>query len=321
MNQLETQTSRMSPGAQDVNPSRSPKVPLTRFALCALVLSLAFCRPLYSLIRLALAQELYSHIILIPLVSVYLVWIRKTTFLRAIGSKTSSGLAISLLVAALASLGLHWILMGRGEGTIGADALVLPILSFVLFLASGALFFFGQQAARLIAFPLAFLIFLVPFPHTVENAIEVFFQHTSAEAANLMLSVSDTPFLRDGLYFKMPGITIRVAEECSGIRSSLVLFITSLLAGYMFLRTPWKKAVLTFVVIPLAILRNGFRIATIAMLCAHLDSSWIDSPLHHRGGPIFFALSLVPFFGMLIWLRKSEAKKVRRESTAAASLN
>jgi exosortase C (VPDSG-CTERM-specific) len=154
-----------------------------------------------------------------------------------------------------------------------------------------------------------FLVFLVPFPVVVTQGIEMFFQHTSSTAAHVMFLLSGTPVYRDGTYFQLPGLAIRVAEECSGIRSSLVLFITSLLAGYMFLRSPWRRAVLAFAVIPLAIVRNGFRVFTVSMLTMHVDPNAIHGPIHHQGGPLFFALSLVPFFLLLLWLRKSERKR------------
>jgi exosortase C (VPDSG-CTERM-specific) len=162
------------------------------------------------------------------------------------------------------------------------------------------------------------LVFLVPFPGSVTNAIEWFFQHTSADAAHLLFGLVGQTLLREGLAFHLPGISIEVAQECSGIRSSLVLFITSLLAGHLFLRSPWRRAVLTVVVIPLGILRNGFRIFTIAMLTSHVDPGVIHSPLHHRGGPIFFLLSLVPFFLLLFWMRKSEQRRSRRPIDPAA---
>jgi len=104
-----------------------------------------------------------------------------------------------------------------------------------------------------------------------------------------LLSLVGEPILRRGIIFQLSGITIEVAEECSGIHSSIVLFITSLLAGYLFLRTPWKRAVLTLAVIPLAILRNGFRIFTIAVLCVHVDPA---TSFHHS----IFSLIHFSFF-------------------------
>jgi exosortase/archaeosortase family protein len=109
----------------------------------------------------------------------------------------------------------------------------------------------------------------------------------------------------------LPGITIRVGQECSGIHSSLVLFLTSLIAGHLFLASPWNKTWLALLVLPLGIARNALRILTISLLCVHVDASMIRSPIHVRGGPVFFALSLIPFFAALWWLRRSERLEVQ----------
>ena len=114
--------------------------------------------------------------------------------------------------------------------------------------------------------------------------------------------------LRDGTTLALPGIVLRVAQECSGIRSSWVLFITSVLASHLVLQSPWRRIVLVTLVIPLAIVRNGFRILVIGLLCVHIGPHMIDSIIHHRGGPLFFALSLVPLFLLLSWLRHEESR-------------
>jgi len=99
-----------------------------------------------------------------------------------------------------------------------------------------------------------------------------------------------------------------VAPECSGIHSSQVLLITSLLAGNLFLCSHWRRVFLALFIIPLAILRNGIRVFVIGELCVRVNHSMIDSWIHHKGGPVFFVLSLIPFFFVLFWLRKSESK-------------
>src|SRR4029450_2389126 len=81
------------------------------------------------------------------------------------------------------------------------------------------------------------------------------------------------------------------------------------LPGYVFLRSPWRRASLTLCVIPLAVLRNGFRIFTIGELCVNVSPDMIDSTIHRHGGPLFFALSLVPFFLVLCLLRRAETTK------------
>jgi exosortase/archaeosortase family protein len=117
------------------------------------------------------------------------------------------------------------------------------------------------------------------------------------------------------MLFRLPGISLEVAPECSGIHSTLVLFITSLLAGQLLLRRTWKRTVLWLAVIPLALLRNGFRVFVISELCVHVSPQMIDSPIHHHGGPVFFVLSLAPFFLLLYFLRKGE----RTDSPGQAS--
>ena len=162
---------------------------------------------------------------------------------------------------------------------------------------------------RALSFPFCFLLFLVPLPQWVADRLESASQVASAGAAQFMFNLSGLPILRDGMVFQLPGIIIRVAQECSGIRSSLVLFITSLVASYLLLRSRWRRAVLVAFVIPLGILRNGFRIAVIGWLCATYGPQMIDSKIHHQGGPVFFAVSLVPLLGLAWLLRRGEEKR------------
>ena len=61
--------------------------------------------------------------------------------------------------------------------------------------------------------------------------------------------------------------------------------------------------------IPLGLLRNAARITVLGWLSVNVDEKVIHGPLHHHGGPIFFALSLVPLFGLLWYFRWSESSK------------
>lgn len=270
---------------------------------CAVV-TLAYSKPLLGLLTFAAASPLYSHILLVPLVSFYLIWIRRRS-LPATDARSPRLALLPLALGVFAVAAYAW-LKRSGRPLNPADALSLLIGSYACLSLSATLAFLGLGLVRRLLFPLAFLLFMIPLPTAFTSGIEVFLQHASAQMAFVMLEAARTPMVHDGLVFRLPGITITVSQECSGIHSSLVLFILSLLAGQLFLVSPWKKALLALVVIPLAILRNAFRIFTLAMLCVHSDPAWIHSPLHHRGGPIFFALSLIPFLVLLAWLRRTE---------------
>lgn len=277
-----------------------------QFVFAALALVLGFSLPLYDLMRFAVHSELYSHIILVPIISVYLVWLKRGNL--ALHSKPARAWALLPLIAGAGLLAGHWILVLSGSNLDTEDSLALTTLAFVLMLGGVACLFLGKETLRAVAFPLGFLLFMVPFPVYLRNAMETFLQHGSAEVAYAFLSIAGTPVFRQGLVFTLPGISIEVAPQCSGIHSSLALFITSLLAGHFFLKSPWKCAALACAVIPLALLRNGFRVFTVGELCVHIGPEMINSPIHHQGGPIFFILSLVPFFLLLLYLMKSDRR-------------
>ena len=192
------------------------------------------------------------------------------------------------------------------------DHMTLIALSFVCFAIAGAFLFLGTKWARSAMFPLFFLAFMIPLPEIVVDTLEEASKQASAEVASWLFLITGTPFLRSETMFQLPGITITVAKECSGIRSTLVLIITSLLAANMFLRATWRRALLVAAVIPLGLLRNALRILVISLLCVHIGPHMINSVIHRRGGPFFFALSLIPLFAMLWLLRRQEIKQQYR---------
>ena len=287
------------------------------FWVIAAVLTACFARPIFGLAQLALRDDYYSHLLLVPFITGYLIWMKRKDLAEESGRQKAeerkprvSWQAVFTLTLGFLALLAYWILSARNPLLPQNDALALATFSYVCFFISGCLWFYGPETVRRIGFPLGFLLVMVPLPTMITHWSAVILQYASADAAHALIKLSGTPVFRHGLAFQVPGIVIVVGEECSGIRSTLVLFITSMLAGYLFLRPTWKRLVLTFFVIPLAILRNGFRIFTIAMLCVHVSPTMIDSPIHHRGGPIFFVLSLIPFFGLLLWLRKEKRGRV-----------
>jgi exosortase C (VPDSG-CTERM-specific) len=278
-------------------------------ACFAIVLLAVFAQPLLALINYAAGSQLYSYILLVPFVSAYLLYLRRDQLPKKY--VIDLPLAIVSLAGGLGVLVFTYWLDFAGRAPADNDRLALLTLSFLCCLAAGGFFFFGRSWMRAAAFPLVYLIFMVPMPDVMADALEKASIFASAEVANLLFHLSGTPFLRAGNIFQLPNITIEVAQECSGIRSSFVLFMTSILAANLFLKTRWRRFALVAFVIPLAILRNGFRILVIGLLCVNVGPQMIHSVIHRRGGPVFFMLSLIPFFLVLWWLRKGDARTRR----------
>jgi exosortase C (VPDSG-CTERM-specific) len=274
-------------------------------------LTLLFSFPLFRLVLYAAQSQLHSHILLVPFVTAYLLYLQRKRPSAEYQASVPGTAAMAAIGIAALSIGLGW----RGSLSVN-DGLALTALAFVSLAAAGGFVFFGSKWMAQKAFPVAFLIFMIPLPDAVVNWLENASALASASAAGAYFQMAGTSFFRQGTVFELPGITIRVAQECSGIHSSWVLFIVSLLASHLFLKNGWRKAVLVAFVIPLGILRNGFRILTIGLLCVHIGPEMIDSPIHHQGGPLFFALSLVPLYLLLWWLRRQE-QRLRPPAEAA----
>ncbi len=287
------------------------------FAACAVVLTICFAVPLYGLARYALHSQLYSHILLIPFISAYLAWPKCRGF--AAWPKSPRWPAWIFLAAGMALLGGWFLAWRSGWDTQPDDYLFATTLSYLLLVLAAAVYAFGSVVLRQLTFPIVFLIFMAPFPSVVLDGLEYFLQRASAHAAYFLLNLSGMPVIKDGVVLQLPGISMRVAAECSGIHSSLVLFITSLLAGHMLLRTGWARALIALCVLPLAIVRNGVRIFTLGELCVKVDPSWIDSWFHHSGGPIWFVLSLFPFF-LLLWGLRALERRSRRSGPPGAAV-
>ena len=291
--------------SQSPEPSpASEKARLLGLGGLAALLLLAFIVPLTKTLKLALESDMHSHTPLIPLISGYLLFTYRDTLSRAY--KTSLLPAVGFAFIALAFLLLGLGLLPGVPPFEASTALALVLLALLFFLYCGGFLFLGAGWMRTALFPLAFLIFSIPLPLFLETGIENALVLASADATAVFFSIFQVPFVRDGVVFQLPGITIEVAQECSGIRSTYVLFITSLLIAYLFLRSPWRRAVLVAAIIPLGIIRNGFRILVIGWLCVEVDPHMIDSFIHRKGGPIFFVLSLIPLFLLLLWLRRGE---------------
>jgi exosortase C (VPDSG-CTERM-specific) len=275
-------------------------------ACFVIVLLVAFGQPLLGLANYAAHSSLHSYILLIPFVSGYLLYLRRDQLPKT--HVADLPLAIVLLAGGLGIfLFLHWLAFAERASTDNYSFVLLTI-SFLCCVAAGGIFFLGRDWKRAAACPLAYLIFMVPRPNAMADALETASQYASAEVANVFFQLSGTPILRAGRVFQLPNITIEVAQECSGIRSSWVLLMTSILAANLFLKTSWRRTVLVAFIIPLGILRNGFRILVIGLLCVNVGPQMIHSLIHRRGGPVFFALSLIPLLLLLWWLHKGEIR-------------
>jgi exosortase len=273
----------------------------TAFVGLVILSVIIFWRTFHTLVLFSLDHESSSHILLIPLVSVYLLWTERSRIFQVVRPSPVPG--TTLVVAAIALYlftATRWSVQDPDEFLPGAT------LSIVLLWLGGFLLCYGVLAWRRASFSLLFLLLMVPLPPALLEHSIYSLQQGSTEIAYLLFKAVGVPVLRQGFLLTVPGVTIEVARECSGIRSSVALFITCLLAAHLFLRTKWRMLVFVLLAFPVAIIKNGIRIATLTLLSVYVDPGFLTGRLHHEGGFVFFLLALAILFPVLMLLQKSE---------------
>jgi exosortase len=258
-------------------------------------------KALTTLALYSLHEESSSHILLIPLISVYLLWTER--------KRISKSLRTGVVHRASLSLGSAFVvLLFVLERFLAGQASHLPVAIFLLVVAWLGTFalFYGISALRAAAFPMLFLLLMVPLPEPALARTIYILQSGSTDIAYFLFRTVGVPVFRQGFFLTVPGVTIEVATECSGIRSSVALFITCLLAAHLFLRTPWKQLLFVLLAFPLALIKNGIRIVTLTLLSIYVDPSFLTGNLHRKGGFVFFLLALAILAPVLLLLEKSE---------------
>jgi exosortase len=280
------------------------------FVAFVLISSLVFYRTLGVLVKYSLHNESSSHIILIPLVAFFLLYVERQSVFSITTTSIGSGICLALCGMIL------YLLAGRGPiPQEGNWPLSLETLAVILVWAGGFLLCYGSVALRAGAFPLLFLLLMVPLPVVVLDRVIHALQEGSTEIAYLIFQAVGTPVSRHGFLLSVPGVTIEVAKECSSIRSSIALFITCLLAAHLYLRTGWKMFLLVLLSLPVSVIKNGIRIATLTLLSIYVDPGFLTGRLHHEGGFVFFLLALLILLPVLLWLERTE--KPRRSVNSA----
>lgn len=263
------------------------------FALLCLLGIAALWVPCRSLLALCLEDERYTYIILVPVISAAFLYLDRERILRDARYCPSAGVPLMVLGLAIAIASQFW-LAGPADLTLAAGTLVL--LWIGAFISC-----YGMISVRRAGFPLVFLLLTVPIPRVVLDGMVTGLQAGSAEVSFLLFRAAHVPVFRRGMVMSLPGVDIEVAPQCSGIRSTMALFIASVVVSRVLLRLSWTRALVILSVAPIAIFRNSVRIVCISLLGVYADRQFLFGRLHRYGGLPF---SLVGFAILipLVWL-------------------
>ncbi len=239
----------------------------------------------------------YSHGFLVPLVSGYFVWERRRS-LQSVSVQPNLW-GVPLLVFGLLMLVV---------GSIGAE-LYTQRASLIVVLAGLVLLILGKECVFKLSLPIAFLFFMIPLPAIVVNTIAFPLQIFAAQAATFCLFNLGIPVLREGNLIALAGVTLEVAEACSGLRSLLSLLTLGAVYGYFSQDTTWKRWTLVLLSIPIAIIANAMRVAGTGVLANTWGPEAAEGFYHTFEGWLIFIVAFIMLLGcgsVLSRLRKGE---------------
>lgn len=237
----------------------------------------------------------YSHGLLIPFISIYLLRERLLAMAEAERERRTSWAGLSVVIAALILLIV---------GTIGAEYFTKRVSLIVLLF--GALWFLeGWGIAKELRFPVGLLFFAVPLPYVLYNSVAFPLKLLASKIAVKLLAVTGTPVFLEGNVITLPHTTLEVVDACSGIRSLMTLITLAFLLAFFHHKQAWKRLFVLCLAVPVAVVANAVRVAAAGILTKY-DPAWGHGTLHDVEGWLVFVASFAGLGVCSYLLRRKE---------------
>lgn len=258
------------------------EIPIAAYTLLAAVAVAAiapFASMLGGLCRIWILQPEYSHGIIIPLLSVFLIW-RRRHELRGL-SLTGTWMGLPLVAAGLI---LRYLGVSTTMRTIEHYAFLLVLYGLILALIGPVMF-------RRLWMPLLILVFAIPLPNLFGNELSVQLQLLSSQIGVWTMSAAGVSVLLEGNVIDLGNYQLEVAQACSGLRYLFPLMTLAFIMAYFFRGPWWKRAVIFLSSIPITVLMNSLRIAFIGITVDRWGPDMAQGALHEFEGWLVFMLS------------------------------
>jgi exosortase len=240
---------------------------------------------LSSLVRQWASDDDYSHGFFVLPLAAFFAWERRDALRNAACRPSVAGL---LLIAGSLTSFL--------AGILGAE-LFLTRVSLIGVLAGTVLFVWGWHHFRILAFPLAFLMLMIPLPAILFNQIAFPLQLLASRAGEAVIAAAGIPVLREGNVLQLANTNLEVAEACSGIRSLISLLMLGIVLGYFTEPRNPARVAIALAAIPIAIVANASRVAGTGLASHWMGPAAAEGFFHGFSGWLMF---VVAFIGLLL---------------------
>jgi exosortase len=239
----------------------------------------------------------FSHGFLIPFVALYMVWYKQNEIAQVSCESSKTGLFIIILG-----------MLVHIAGNVGSE-LFLMRFSMIITLSGIIIYFYGFKMFREVLGPVAYLIMMIPIPSIIWNKIAFPLQLFSANISSQAINLLGIPVFREGNILHLANTSLEVVDACSGIRS-----LTSLLAltgAFAFLAplSSFKKWILFFSAIPIAVAVNVLRLTITGAMAAWISPDTAHGFLHDISGLIIFGAALILVY--IVFIIEMKIEKIK----------
>jgi exosortase len=284
--------------------SRSTATAAVAVTVLALALGWLYSSVMPALVRQWSTDADYSHGFFVAPLAVFFAWERRDALVQA--PRRPHALGLVVLAASLVCY---------VAGQFGSE-LFLTRVSFVGAIAALVLFLAGPAHLRLLAFPIAFLLLMIPLPAIIFNRIAFPLQLFASRIGEVVIAASGIPVLREGNVLQLPGRTLEVAQACSGIRSLMSLMMLAMVLGYFTERRKSVRVLIVLAAIPIAVVANAARVAGTGLASYWISPAVAEGFFHTFSGWVMFVVALIALVAVhraidsarLRWARMAEAR-------------
>lgn len=254
---------------------------------------------LWSLAAQWASDDNYSHGFFVVPLAAFFIWERRAA-LRAASPRPSS-LGLVLIIGSLLLL---------VAGRLGAE-LFLTRVSLIGVLAGITWFVWGREHLRIVLFPIAFLLLMVPLPAIIFNKIAFPLQLVASQVGETVIAAAGIPVVREGNVLQLPTRDLEVAEACSGIRSLVSLLMLAIVLGYFTERRTGARVLIALAAVPIAIAANAARVAGTGLASELVSPAAAEGFFHSFSGWLMF---VVAFAALMLVQRIIGLHSGRRDS-------
>lgn len=278
--------------------------------LITLAVVLVFWQVFVRLVDAWIVDGNYSHGFLIIPIALYLVWERRAQLAAAVPQPSWMGLV-------LFAGGILILLAG-----LWGSELFLSRIALIPVIAGIVWFVLGWNHLKVLVFPIAFLLLMIPIPSIIFNQIAFPLQMFASRVGEWAISTAGIPVLREGNVLYLANTTLEVAEACSGIRSLVSLITLGVVYGYFMDPRGWVRVLIVASAIPVAILANGARVAGTGMAAHWIGEEAAQGFFHEFSGWIVFLFAFVMILVIQKFIVKVAPKPAKglTPSTSAAAV-